>query len=284
MAFSEVQIGPCRLIHGDCRTVLPTLSGVDVIITSPPYNLGTTTGRGFPKIGHYSDDAEYSQRGGSGKWRAASAHDGIGNGYQDHEDAMPHDEYVAWQHSILLDCWKCLSETGSIFYNHKPRILGGRCVTPLEYNPGLPIRQIIIWARAGGMNFSPSFYVPTHEWIVIIAKDGWRLKSKAASGVGDVWRITQVNGGWHPCQFPKEIPDIILETTCASLVMDPFSGSGTVAKSCIDAGVDFIGIEKSETFFNLACADIQRAWDLKCSELPFEKPEKLFQRSLIEDA
>lgn len=35
------------LYHGDNREVLPTLSDVDLIVTSPPYNLGVTTGGGF---------------------------------------------------------------------------------------------------------------------------------------------------------------------------------------------------------------------------------------------
>ena len=33
----EVIIGSARLILGDCREVLPTLSGVDAVVTDPPY-------------------------------------------------------------------------------------------------------------------------------------------------------------------------------------------------------------------------------------------------------
>lgn len=38
--FHEVTIGPCRLILADCRDVLPTLSGVDAVVTDPPYGIG----------------------------------------------------------------------------------------------------------------------------------------------------------------------------------------------------------------------------------------------------
>ena len=38
-AMNEVTIGPCRLIHGDCRDVLPTLPKVDAIVTDPPYGI-----------------------------------------------------------------------------------------------------------------------------------------------------------------------------------------------------------------------------------------------------
>lgn len=279
----EVQIGPCRLIQGDCLEVVTTLRGTDLFITSPPYNLGTTTGGGFPSLGHYSDVSGYSSRGGGGKWIAASKAGGIGHGYESHHDSMPHAEYVEWQKCVLSECFDSLSDSGAIFYNHKPRILGGRCVTPLEYIPNLPVRQIIIWARAGGINFSPAFYLPTHEWITVIAKDAWRLKSKGASGVGDVWRIPQESGSWHPCPFPIAIPQTILETTQFGSVCDPFMGSGTVGKACINANRPFVGIEKSPEYFEQTVKEIQRAWDLKCSELPFEEPKQLTQRELLSE-
>jgi len=36
----EVTIGNCRLIHGDCREVLPLLPPVDLVLTDPPYGIG----------------------------------------------------------------------------------------------------------------------------------------------------------------------------------------------------------------------------------------------------
>jgi len=38
--FEEVTIGECRLIHGDCREVLPLLPPCDLILTDPPYGIG----------------------------------------------------------------------------------------------------------------------------------------------------------------------------------------------------------------------------------------------------
>ncbi len=36
----EVTIGQCRLICGDCLDVMPTIGGVDAVVTDPPYGLG----------------------------------------------------------------------------------------------------------------------------------------------------------------------------------------------------------------------------------------------------
>jgi len=258
----EVQIGDCRLLLGDCLEILPLLGEVDAVITSPPYNLGNTSGGGFPadKIGHYSADAKMSARGGGGKWARASAAGGLSDGYENYHDALPHEEYVAWQKRVVQACWERLSDTGAIFYNHKPRVLNGRLVTPFEYLPDLPIRQVVIWARAGGMNFSPAFYLPTHEWVVIVAKDAFRLRDKAASGAGDVWYIPQESNALHPAPFPIKLPLNVLETTTAQHILDPFSGSGTTALACIKKGRKFTGIELSPKYFDIACDRIRKAY------------------------
>ena len=229
--------------------VLPLLTEVDLVFTSPPYNLGTTTGGGFP-VGHYLPEARLGQRGGVGKWSGGA----LADGYGIHSDAMLHDEYIRWQHRILRLCWQTLTDTGAIYYNQKPRVLGGEVVTPLVYNPGLPIRQVVIWARAGGINFSPSFYVPTHEWILILAKPDFRLKSKGASGIGDVWVIPQESGTVHPAPFPLALPSRAIETTASRLVLDPFCGSGTSLVAAKSHGVKAIGIEIEERWCDLAAS------------------------------
>jgi site-specific DNA-methyltransferase (adenine-specific) len=227
------------LYLGDCEKILPTISGVDLVVTSPPYNLGVTTGGGF---GHYKHG---QKRGGQGKWGGTDL-DGIN--YADHTDDMPYPEYQAWQRRILTACWQTLSDRGAIYYNHKPRVQASNLWLPLDLNPDLPLRQIVIWTRNGGMNFAPTHYVPTHEWICVFAKPAWRLKSKGASGVGDVWHIPAESGNPHPAPFPVGIPARAIETTAPSLVLDPFSGSGTTLRAAKDAGVRAIGIEKSERY------------------------------------
>ncbi len=240
------------LYCGKAEEVMPTLEPTfDLVFTSPPYNLGVTTGGVFPdkkRVGHYSADSRLGKRGGMGKWQGAA----LANGYDGHDDAMPPAEYAEWQRSILRQCWSLLTDKGAIYYQHKPRVQDCELLLPLEFNPGLPLRQIIIWARAGGINFAPTHYVPTHEWIVVLAKPDFRLKSKGASGVGDVWYVPQVLNNWHPAAFPVELPATALETTGAARVLDPFCGSGTTLRAAKDAGVEAVGIEKSEDY----CAKI----------------------------
>lgn len=243
------------LYHGDALEVMPAVAGVDLVVTSPPYNLGVTPGGGF---GHWKDGQNH---GGRSKWKAAM-HDGDGIGYTDHNDAMPYAEYEAWQRECLRLMWASLSDRGAIFYNHKPRVQAGTLWTPLALNPDLPVRQIVVWARAGGLNFAPTHYLPTHEWIVVFAKPAFRLTSRGASGVGDVWNIAQAASPDHPAPFPIGLPARAIETTAPSLVLDPFAGSGTTLRAAKDAGVRSIGIEKSERYCEVAAKRLgQYAFD-----------------------
>jgi modification methylase len=242
------------IYHGDCREVLPTLPAVDLIFTSPPYNLGTTSGGGLPAyakaMGHYPTNSRMGKRGGGGKWTGGA----LAYGYEGYGDAMPHEEYVAWQQDITRLCWARLSDRGAMFYNHKPRVLAGILVSPFAYvAPELPIRQVVIWARAGGVNFNPAFYGSTHEWIVIVAKPDWRLRDQSASGVGDVWRFPQHAGDIdHPAPFPVQLPARAIETAAPGLVLDPFMGSGTTLIAARAAGRRAIGIEIEERYCEIA--------------------------------
>ena len=220
------------IYHGDSREVLPTLSGVDMVFTSPPYNLGTSTGGGF----------------GGGSLAAKS----LAGGYATYADDMAQDDYDRWQRWTLLSLWQTLSDTGAIFYNHKPRIQGGQAILPSDYGAGLPLRQVIVWDRETGMNFSQSFFLPKAEWIVVWAREGFKLRDKSASQVGDVWRVAPEQGDAHPAPFPVSLPTIAIGATDAALILDPFMGSGTTLRAAKDLGRKAIGIEIDERYCEIA--------------------------------
>lgn len=228
------------IYHGDCREVLAELSGAfDMVFTSPPYNLGVSTGGDFR---HW--------QWVNAQWKnSALAQAG---GYSEHEDAMSSGEYETWQRLLLSDCWNRLSDTGAIFYNHKPRVQGKELWTPLVLNPGLPLRQIITWARDGGFNYTHTQYVPMYEWIMIFAKPEWRLRDKGASGVGDVWRVSQERNSLHPAPFPIGLPARAIETARPLSILDPFVGSGSTLLAAKQAGIRGVGIDSSEAYCEMA--------------------------------
>lgn len=239
------------IIKGDCLEVMRQMDAetFDLVFTSPPYNLSISSGGGFADVKKYPGMK-------MGKWGGG----GLSDGYEEHGDAMPWPEYEKWQQEVLRECWRLLTDTGAVFYQHKPRIQDGLLIQPTIYNPGLPLRQIIIWARPGGVNFAPTHYCPTYEVILVLAKPGFRLKSKGASGVGDVWNCAPEMGVKdHPAPFPLGLPARAIETTGAQRVLDPFLGSGTTLVAAKAAGVEGVGIELSERYCNLAVSRLQQS-------------------------
>lgn len=238
--------GSMTIYHGDNAEVLPHLPPVDMVFTSPPYNKGGTP---WPGKGHWKAG---QPAGGATKWKAGD-HGPNGVGYTDHGDAMPWDEYAAWQQTVLSQLWAGLSEHGVIFYNHKPRVVGNRLWTPLELLPAeVLLRQLVVWDRGSGINFNPTAYLSTSEWLLVLARDEWRLRSRGASGVGDVWRVAPDVGNDHPAPFPVALPTRAIETTDAALILDPFMGSGSTLVAAKDLGRRAIGIDRSERYCEMA--------------------------------
>jgi len=221
-----------RIICGDALKVMRKMpdGSIDLVVTSPPYNLRNSTGNGM-------------KDGRGGKWESAA----LKNGYTHHDDCMPHDEYVVWQRAALTEMMRLIPDHGAIFYNHKWRVQNGLLQDRSDIVAGFPVRQIIIWRRKGGINFNRGYFLPTYEVIYLIAKPGFRLAPKA-NGVGDVWEFKQESNNTHPAPFPVALIDRIVGSTTAKTILDPFVGSGTTAIAALNFGRDFIGIDVSPTY------------------------------------
>lgn len=245
-------IGDATLYLADCLTAIPLVAPADLVVTSPPYNLGAAP---WARLGHWSP-GNASGSGGNKKWKNG-AEGGAGVKYGTHEDAMPWSEYVAWQQAVLSALWGNLAAAGAIFYNHKPRVIGTKLWTPLELVPAeVELRQVVVWSRPGGMNYSPASFVPTHEWIMLLAKPDFRLRSRGVSGLGDVWKMAPEKNE-HPAPFPLDLPAKAIEATNGQIVLDPFMGSGTTGVAALRAGRKFIGIEIEPDYFEMACRRIE---------------------------
>jgi modification methylase len=233
------QTSTATVYQDDCLEVMRQMpsGSVDLVVTSPPYNLGLTK-RSKPRS---STDSAWA----NGK---------LFDGYGDYDDNMPHDEYVAWMRDVLSECWRLISDDGAIYFNHKPRIQNGEVWLPYELNPGLPLRQNIIWDRGSGFNHGKTFHTPSHEYVMLFAKRNFRLlKGKPF----DVWSFGFEHKNEHPAPFPVELPLRAIRHTNAKTILDPFMGSGTTGVAAKMLGRQFIGIERYGKFAEQAAARIE---------------------------
>lgn len=221
-----------KVINDNCLNVLRKIrtNSIPLIVTSPPYNLRKTSGK-------------WTKNTPTDEWFPPK--------YDLHDDDMDHFEYVLWQREFIREALRVLKPDGAMFYNHKWRVQAGRLQERHDITDGFPLRQIIIWQRAGGINFSPTFFLPTYEVLYLFAGPKFRVK-KGFVGLGDIWKIPQALNNPHPAPFPLEVPLRCIRSTNTNLVLDPFAGSGTTAVAANQLGCDFICIEKSKDYCDLA--------------------------------
>lgn len=253
--------GTIQIFLGDCRDILPSIQA-DYVITSPPYNMGTSSGGG---IGPWSN----------GKGMSVSA---LGDGYGSSGDSMPVEKYREWMKERLELMWRCVSESGAVFLNHKPRIQSGLAVLPTVYLPSeMPVSQVIVWNRGIALNFMPNRWASTSEWVIISAKSKFRLLSKASGRDGDVWtfppELGQVD---HPAPFPVELPSRIMRAVAPGVFVDPFSGSGSTLVAAKVFGLRAIGIEIEERYAEIAAKRLQQ------EAMPFDGPLESTARAVVQ--
>ena len=97
-----------------------------------------------------------------------------------------------------------------------------------------------------------------------------RIQKRIAEGktggkLYDWWNINQVKNVSkvktnHPCQMPLDVmTNIIGILPDDATIIDPFMGSGTTGVACKKLGRDFIGIEMSQDYFDIAKNRIMEA-------------------------
>lgn len=142
----------------------------------------------------------------------------------------------------------------------------------------------IIW----GGNYFADLLPPTMRWLVW--DKGQRINQSdgelAWTSMQSALRILTMNrvellkdGAEHPTQKPLRLMQWCIDqcTNNPKTILDPFMGSGTTGVAAIQMGRKFIGIEREESYFNIACERIEQA--TKQSSLfdikePTQKPEQ----------
>lgn len=126
--------------------------------------------------------------------------------------------------------------------------------------------DIIIW----GGNYFADVLPATGKWLVwdkgqrINQSDG-ELAWTSYSGALRIKTMNRVEllieGTMHPTQKPTKLMKWCIEQLRDNpqTILDPFMGSGTTGVAAVQMGRNFIGIEKEEKYFQIACKRIEDA-------------------------
>lgn len=231
-----------ELFFGDCVKFMEIMpkGKVDMVITSPPYNVGVD----------YGD-----------------------KGYD--EDHKPTDIYRAWMDEVnkgLYEVMKvggryCL-EIGSsgrdfpleYYWQHSAYTCGFKLYSEIV----IPHWKSNPTAWGSYLKADNVFTIPNFHALYVFYKDDRTKRNGETTIVKDefvewtrgVWNINYALGKVkeHPATFPVELP-----TRCMKLfghqndlIFDPFMGTGTTGIACVHNEREFIGCEIVEKYFKIA--------------------------------
>lgn len=218
-------------------------SSIDLIITSPPYNVNIE--------------------------------------YNSHNDEMPYSEYLEFSQEWTSKCYDLAKDDGRFCLNIPlDKNKGGQqsvCadLTTIAKKVGWKYHSTIIWneqnisrrtAWGSWLSASAPYVIAPVEVIVILYKEQW--KKKSGSGVSDISKADfqkWTNGVWnfggeskrkvgHPAPFPVELPKrcIKLFSFVGDTILDPFLGSGSTLIACLQTQRKGIGIEIDQGYCEIA--------------------------------
>ena len=231
-----------NIYNCDCIDGLKSMqsNSVDLIITSPPYNVGID--------------------------------------YDVYDDNKPYNEYLKWCELWMSECYRVLKDDGRICINHcfctHPTNSGGLSYFPLfdlkhlMENIGYQIQSVATWddatlpkltAWGSWMSASSPFISVPYEGILIAYKKYWKKQHKGVStiskeefieGCSGIWHIGTTSGYTKAC-FPEKLPHICINLLSYEddVILDPFSGSGTTCYVAKGLKRNYIGFELSSDYY-----------------------------------
>ncbi len=217
-------------------------NSVDLIVTSPPYNLGIK--------------------------------------YDSWNDEMPWEEYLDFCKDWLKECYRVLKPDGRICVDHYfsygrgnvnrfPLFDLKNIMDEIGYKAvSCPIWNDVTVAKKTAWGSwisasSPYINCPI-EGILIACKDHWKKDTIGESTVGrdmfieatsGVWNIGTTTGQTIAC-FPEKLPEMCIQLLSYKddVILDPFSGSGTTCYVAKKLGRKYIGFEISKTYYDVSIA------------------------------
>ncbi len=220
------------LFHGDSLDInLFNIPFIDLIVTSPPYNLGID--------------------------------------YNSNDDELSYEDYLKFSKKWIRNCFKWSKKQARFLLNIPlDKNKGGQRsvgadITKIAQDIGWKYHSTIIWnegnisrrtAWGSWMSASAPYVIAPVELILVLYKDDW--KKTLGTKKSDINKnnfMDWTNGLWtfngeskkkigHPAPFPRELPYrcIKLFSYVNDIVFDPFVGSGTTLIEA--ANNDRIGI------------------------------------------
>lgn len=229
---NPVHVGHAALYRGDCLGIIPGLGRqFDAVVTDPPYSSGgQSKGNRAAPTG-----AKYLNNKANSPWADFSG------------DSKDQRSYLHWSALWMSLCYERLNPGGLMIVFSDWRQLP--VTSDALQSAGFMWRGVGVWDKAanssrpykGGFRSQAEFFL-------------WGSKGAL---VGDTYnpglfRVEQKPGEkLHQVGKPLPLMEALV-SACGGSVLDPFAGSGTTGVAALNQGKDFVGIEISEHYHQIA--------------------------------
>lgn len=208
--------GGITIYHGDCRELLPYVSGVRLVVTDPPYVFGI---------------ASTAQEGKAGGWG----------------DLM---NSSVWYESWLYEV-KRLTETqqGAAWVFNSWRSFP--VLARAAYGVRWPVESLMVWDKEWIGPGGTAGLRPSYELAALFRHEQFGLANR---GLPDIWRSkwSSIKPSGHPAEKPVSLLAKIIRESGGGRVLDPFAGSGSTLVASKQEGCAAIGIEIEERYCEIA--------------------------------
>jgi len=250
--------GEIVLYQGDAVEVLKHLpeNFVDLIVTSPPYNVGKEYGDSVDDRKSYEEYLEFARGWLEGAYKVLKYGGRIAVNVPSCLQQSARSRYAY----LAFDYVRIMREVGFIDMDW---------VVWVKSESGLPVANSTAW----GSWCSPShpYIRDACEYIIVMAKGSKKRMDRSGKNditpeefklfTTNVWVILPARDKKHPAVFPRELPYrlIKLYTWEGDVVLDPFAGSGTTLVVGVELSRKVVGIEIEGRFCELAVRRLKMA-------------------------
>ncbi|MEW6113116.1 MAG: site-specific DNA-methyltransferase, partial [Thermodesulfobacteriota bacterium] len=264
-----------KLCAEDCFQGMDRMrkQSVDVVVTSPPYNIGVN--------------------------------------YGSYDDTIGRTQYLNWMEEWATKVKRVLSRNGSLFLNigGKPKDPWGPMEVALRLRNVFRLQNTIHWIKSIAVDATSNgddhglsqdvivghikpinsrrYISDAHEYVFHFTVSGdveldrlavgvpykhksnitrWKSAGKDLRCRGNTWFIpyktivSRMKDRPHPASFPPRLAEMCIRLhglARVSLVLDPFMGLGNTALACMDLGISFVGFEIDPEYFEYACSQVE---------------------------
>lgn len=248
-------------------------NSIDLIITSPPYNVDIH--------------------------------------YKSYDDKIPYNAYLRFTQMWIEKCYRLTKDDGRFCLNIPlDKNKGGQQsvyadIVSIAKQCGWKYHSTIVWneqnisrrtAWGSWISASAPYVIAPVEMIVVLYKKRWKKVHKGISDITKDEFIEWTNGVWnfmgesrkrikHPSPFPLTLPRrcIKLFSFVGDLILDPFLGSGTTLVACVELKRKGVGVEIDRKYCEIAKRRVEKV-KLESAELKLFADSAPFSSSKFKHA